>query len=139
MGDMHLLRHNYWGDGPVSSSIWLGFFWLLMGNTGWIDRYAFDSVYDEWNDWTKIAGNSAVYGMAGLFGPLFIIWLLAYIKTESRIYQKVYYYAITWINVGAWINLLWVNIAYMIGGFTDGGKIWNLIIAITYDVAFFIW
>ena len=135
------LQHSYWGDSPVGSTIWLGFFWALCGSWGVDIAVAFDWVKKDYgfNDWTQFAWDAMAYGLPAVFGPLFIIWLLAYIKTENHIMQKVYYYAITYLNIAAWALLLWINIDFIVGGFMEGGKIWNLVIAITLDVTFFVW
>ena len=56
------------------------------------------------------------YGVGSLFWFLGIFWLLAYIKRDDRIFQKIYYRAIAWAIPISWVLALWIFIAFVIGG-----------------------
>ena len=43
-------------------------------------------------------------------------WLLAYIKSDNRIWQKIYYRAIAWGIPLSWVLALWAGIALLVGG-----------------------
>ena len=39
-------------------------------------------------------------------------------------------------TVIAFLNMIWVNISYIIGAATDGGDWWNVLYAVMFDAAF---
>ena len=107
--------------------IWLGLLWWLIGvipQIAWAairpghtcawGPCAYYITYGDAHAW-----NVVQYGFAPIFGALGTLWLLAYIKTDSRIMQKIYYRAIAWGIPLSWLFALWFFIAFIVGGTQD--------------------
>ena len=72
----------------------------------------------EWHAWAVL-----MYAFGSIFGALGTFWLLAYIKRDDRLFQKMYYRAIAWVIPISWVLALWEFIAFLIGGTQLGGDI----------------
>lgn len=112
--------------------IWLGLLWFLIGTIPSISYAAARPGYNcngfgwcgwgltsgEWHGWYVLE-----YGIGSAFWVLGLFWLLAYIKRDDRLFQKLYYRAIAWIIPISWVLALWAFIAFMVGGTQVGGNI----------------
>ncbi len=66
----------------------MGVLWGLLAEIGWELKTTYagtnDIEYNARNDFTTWAWGGAMTGTNIFFGPVFLMWLLGYIKTESR-------------------------------------------------------
>ena len=80
--------------GPhTASSIWMGVLWILTSELGWEMVPAYEITkdkankgidYKDVNDITRVAWEAAIHGTNVFFGPVIVMWLFSYIKTDSR-------------------------------------------------------
>ena len=126
-----VLNESYFNQDYKLQAVWLGLLWWLMGSLPQIVFRAWTPSYycvlgvctwylteGEWHGWSMMN-----YAHGSIFGALGFFWLLAYIKKDSRIMQKIYYRAIAWGIPLSWIIALWVFIALIVGGTQYGGEI----------------
>ena len=132
VGDVTFFDTAYFDQEYKLKAISLGLLWWLMGVFPTVVFFAFRPRWvctlgvcawtlteGEWQAWS-----TSKRGFGGAFGLLGLFWLLAYIKRDNRIFQKIYYRAIAWIIPVTWVLLLWVFIALMVGGTQTGGDIY---------------
>ena len=81
--------------------------------------------------WLMLGGNELIFFTA------FIMWAIAF-KKEPK-YQRYFFQSMTWLSLFSWINAGWINLAFLIGGFTEGGNWANLVWPIVFDVFLFSW
>ena len=79
-----------------------------------------------------ISGSEAIWLVA------LIMWGIAFIKEPK--YQRYFYQSSCWLALISWVNALWVNIAFLVGGLTEDTADWsNLYYPLTYDVLTATW
>ena len=136
VGSITIFDTDYFDQDYKLKPIWLGLLWWLIG---FIPVIGYWSARPGFNCWSTLAGtvcgasfltdgemhawNVAQYGIGTIFGALGTFWLLAYIKRDDRILQKIYYRAIAWVIPLSWVFALWMFIAFMVGGTQYGGNI----------------
>ena len=125
VGDVTLFDTGYFDQDYKLQNIWLGLLWWFIGIFPLIfyqaarPGYTLDNLGAYW--WNQSAGEMHAwgvlqYGFGSLFGCLGTFWLLAYIKRDDRLFQKMYYRAIAWVIPLSWVLALWEFIAFMVGG-----------------------
>ena len=64
-----------------------------------------------------------------------MFWLLAYIRKEGGMFQRLYYRAIAWAVPLSWVFAVWALIAFIVGGLQEYGDLgMNLIWWIVYAI-----
>merc|ERR1712110_985282 len=124
IGDVTIFDTSYFDQDYKLKPIWLGLLWWLIGTIPMIIFRGGSIGYDcigyscisimstgEWHGWSVLQ-----YATGSVFGAMGTFWLLAYIKTDSRIMQKIYYRAIAWGIPLSWVLALWAGIALLVGG-----------------------
>ena len=121
IGDITIFDTGYFNQDYKLQAIWLGLLWWLIADTPLIAFQAARPGYSLSGGWILTAGAwhgwyVMEYGIGSAFYVLGILWLLAYIKRDDRIFQKIYYRAIAWIIPISWVLMVWSLIAFIIGG-----------------------
>ena len=127
IGDITIFDSSYFDQDYKLKPIWLGLLWWLIATVptifyravrpGW-NGTGWGLTSGEWHAWYVMN-----YGIGSVFWSLGIFWLLAYIKRDDRIFQKIYYRAIAWGIPISWVLALWILIAFIVGGTQVGGSI----------------
>ena len=141
IGNVTIFDTAYFDQDYKLKAIWLGLLWFLIGTVPTIAYQAARPGYacvlgicswgltaGEWHSWYVLE-----YGIGSVFWILGLLYLLAYIKRDNRIFQKIYYRAIAWSIPISWILALWALIAFIVGGTEYGG---NIGAAIGYGLGF---
>ena len=87
--------------------------------------------------WTKWAWNSMKAGHSALYGFLFVVWCLSYI--EDPFFQEALWWSYIATTFTSFLLAIWINVAFFVGGATEGGLFWNYVWVAIYDVLFLIY
>ena len=114
----------------------------LTASVGWLINWFYyletgiGSVWLKlWNNrFTGYALQSGIGGNMAAYGFIEIVWLFSFIGSDF--FQEAFLWSILVGVAGAFLNSLWVNVAFAVGGATLGGYWGDLYWAIVYDVVF---
>ena len=129
IGEDKIFNESYFDQDYKLKPIALGLLWFFLAG---FPSIIFFALRPRWNgsawlltegDWQ--AWSTSKRGFGGTFGVLGLFWLLAYIKSDNRVMQKLYYRSLAWLIPISWVFVLWVFIAFMIGGTQTGGDIYG--------------
>ena len=127
IGDITIFDSSYFDQDYKLKPIWLGLLWWFTGiipviffraaRPGW-SGLSWGLTTGEWHAWSVM-----MYATGSVFGAMGTFWLLAYIKRDNRIFQKIYYRTIAGGIPLTWVLALWTLIAFIVGGTQVGGNI----------------
>ena len=137
-----LSEETYFNDKYLGSTLWFGL--GIVNALGGLGAYIFTPSYIKygkihehvfWNWATQqawywmIGGNMIWYYFIGA------VWLFSY--TKKPFPQKSMFWSIIVGQALAWVNTLYVNVCFIVGGAMKGGDWSNLYYPLIYDVFFF--
>ena len=126
IGNVTIFDTAYFDQDYKLQAVWLGLLWWLISYTPAI---AFNAARPGWHcdglgycGWTYLSAGAwhawyvLQYGLGGDYALMGLFWLLAYIKRDDRIFQRIYYRAMAWGTGLSWLFFLWSLIAFIVGG-----------------------